>query len=255
MYFRSLILSVFCLLLTSCVTEQKSLLTTPEADVEVRSANHVELAAGYLKIGRYETATSEVQKALKIDPSNSRAHHVAASLAMKLGQFDSAEKSFLKALNFEPENASTAHELGVLLCKSGRRDDGISYLNQAMNNKFFEHKAISALRAGECLGKTQPNVARGYFDKALALNKNLDVALYRKAEVLYLEGYALQARGFYERYMQNRKQNSQTLLLGYRIEKNAKSLKQAEIYAKKLMKEFPNSSEAKRLKQIVGEKG
>jgi len=196
MYFRSLVLPIFCLLLVSCVTEQKSLLTAPEADVQVRSANHVELAAGYLKLSRYETATEEIEKALKIDPSNSRAHHVAASLAMKLGEFDSAEKSFVKALQLDPKNGSTAHELGVLLCKRGRKEDGVSYLNQALNNQFFEHRAISALRAGECLGKTEPSTARSYFDKALALNKNLDVALYRKAEVLYLEGYALQARGY-----------------------------------------------------------
>jgi len=255
MYFRSLILSVFCLLLVSCVTEQKSLLTVPEADVEVRSTNHVELASGYLKLGRYETATEEIQKALKIDPSNSRAHHVAASLAMKLGEFASAEESFVKALKIDPKSGSTAHELGVLLCKRGRKEDGVSYLNQAINNQFFDHRAISALRAGECLGKTEPNTARGYFDKALALNKNLKVALYRKAEVLYLEGFALQARGFYERYMQNRKQNSQTLLLGYRIETNAKSLNQAQIYAEKLLNDFPASTEAKKLKQIVAEKG
>jgi len=255
MYFRSLVLPIFCLLLASCVTEQKSLITAPEADVEVRSSNHVELAAGYLKLNRYETATKEIEKALKIDPSNSRAHHVAASLAMKLGELESAEKSFLTALKLDPKSGSTAHELGVLLCKRGRREDGVSYLNQAINNQFFEHKAISALRAGECLGKTQPNIARGYLDKALALNKNLDVALYRKAEVLYLEGYPMQARGFYERYMQNKKQNSQTLLLGYRIETNAKSLNQAEIYANRLLNEFPASIEAKKLKQIVAEKG
>lgn len=248
---RILVLFISVTLLTACVTEQTALLSTPSTDNEARAGNYIELAAGYINLGRLETAQQEIAKALEVDPKNPKAHHVAAVLSMKLGDRQAAEKSFRQAIAYKPNNGPSAHELGVLLCKSGNRAEGVRLLTQAAQNQFFSSRSLSYLRAGECLGKSSPRKARGYFDQALKLNPNLDVALFRTAEVLYLEGYPVQSRGYFERYMDKRKHNSQTLLLGYRIESSAQSQTQADSYATQLLNDFPNSAETRKLRELM----
>ncbi len=247
MYFKSILLISCMLFLSSCVTEQRALLAEPTKNKATLVNSHIDLATGYIDLERYKIANEELQKALAIDPTSSRAYQVSAILGLRLGMTGQAIESMEQAYKYDPNNGAIAHELGVILCNSGQKQKGLEYFGVAMADQFFASRALSALRAGECIGNAQPNQARGYFDKALSIDPTLKVALYRTAEVLYLEGYPDQARVYFEKYMLNRIHSPETLLLGYRIETKASALPEARDYANELLRNFPTSPQAKKL--------
>lgn len=245
---KFLLLVVVSINIISCVTDSSSL--TRSTDRELKAKAHSELASSYIQLGKYEIAQKELEKAFAADSKYLGSYYVAGVLSLKMGLPKEAEKNFRIATK-DKKNSTAAHELGVLLCRTERAQESIPYFIQAIENPLFTNRAMSNLRAGECVSKYDINKAQNYFTAALTENPNMVVALYRLAEVFYLENKLLRARAYLERYKSTTEVSPQTLYLGYQIENKAQSVKAANEYSKQLLKEFPGSQEAKKIRKSM----
>ena len=247
-------LILISLMTAACVTESKTLITKPAKDLKTKAQAHSELAASYINIGKYEIAQNELEKAFNADSNHSGSYFVAGVLAMKLGLPKDAEKNFRLAAK-DKKNSMAAHELGVLLCRTGRERESIQYFNKAINNPLFPNRGMSNLRAGECISKLNVRKAEEYFNAALDHNSGITVALYRLAEVYYVEDELLRARAYLERFKSASGNSPEVLYLGYQIEDKAKSIKAADEYSDQLLRQFPGSKEAKSLREQLKLRG
>ncbi len=259
-FYKLGLLLVISLLMSACVTETKVTngrlnSAKPAVDNETKADNHTQLAASYMQLEQYIVAEQEVTKALEIDPGNSRANYVAALLSLKLERFTEAEKHFEKAIKKDERNSAAAHDYGVYLCRSGRALESISYFDIAIADPLFINKPISYLRAGECIASSDREKAKQYLLSGLKETPGLTPALYRMAEILYLEKNTLQARAYFERYVAVAGTSPQSLLLGYRIEMQANSTNVADQYRTELLQKYPGSKEASTLRKLIGLRG
>lgn len=237
----------------ACVTDSTTLIA-PSNDSKSKAQAHSELAANYINVGKYEIAQNELKKAFAADSKYSGAYFVAGVLAMKLGSISDAEKNFRIAAK-DKKRSIASHELGVLLCRTGRAKESIPYFEQAISNPLFANRGMSNLRAGECISRLNLKKAKNYFNAALIENPEIIVALYRLAEVYYAEDQLLRARAYLERFEEKAATSAQALYLGYQIENKAKSIKAADAYSERLLKQFPGSKEAKSLRKKIGMRG
>ena len=253
---KASLLAFLCMVNVACVTEgdTKAVLSEPTKDLKSKAQAHSELAASYINIGKYEVAQNELKKAIEADPDYSGSYFVAGVLAMKLGSPEDAEKNFRIAQKDE-RNSAASHELGVLLCRTGRAKESIQYFDKAISNPLFPNKGMSNLRAGECITRLDLKRAEKYLSAVLVENPALIVALYRLAEVYFIDDKLLRARAHLERYKAAAGASPQALFLGYRIENKAKSVKAADEYSEQLLKQFPGSEEAKSLRKEIGLRG
>ncbi len=98
--------------------------------------------------------------------------------------------------------------------------------------------------------RNDPAQAETWLRKALEQNPNNTTALYEMAELSQTQGKALQGRAFLQRYHAQTRPTPQSLWLGVTIESSPDGdpLLRRE-YGVVLTSQFPNSDEARRLKQ------
>lgn len=237
------------LLLAGCATVESGLSEGAE-DAESRAEARTELALGYLKRDELKTARDELEQALEIDPSNTRANYVMAMLQTQLGDPDKAERHYRRSLKSDPGNAVAAHDYGLFLCKEGRVEAAMQQFENALNNPLYRRKTLTNLRAGECLVNmlTDRRGAERYFRAALNANPRLGPALYHMADIAYARGEYLAARGYIERYFATAPDTPASLLLAVKIESKLGAGDVAAKYAARLRKKFASSDEARMLK-------
>ena len=80
----------------------------------------------------YERAIELCDDAIRVNPSDARAHMSRASALAKLGRHREARTSSLRALELEPQYASNVYEAAVIANLSGSEDDAIARLEQAL---------------------------------------------------------------------------------------------------------------------------
>lgn len=237
------------LLLAGCATVDSGP-TEEAADADARAGARTELALGYLKRDQKKTALDELEEALEIAPSHSRANYVMAMLQTQLDHPERADYHYRRALESDPENAVAAHDYGNFLCKQGRVEAAMKQFENALNNPLYERRTLTNLRAGECLinMRTDRRGAEPYFRAALDENPRLAPALYYMADISYARREYLAARAYIERYFSVGPDTPSSLLLAVKIESKLHAKDVAGEYAARLRKKFASSDEARQLK-------
>lgn len=244
------LLSLLGLLLASgCVATGDN--TAPStSSAETRADVQTQLALGYLQRDQKETALEALQDALAIAPDHSRSNYVMAMLQSELGNEDKADRHYRRALRSNPDNSSAAHDYAIFLCQRGRVEQAMEHFQSALDNPLYDRKALTNLRAGECLVRmrTDRRGAEPYFRAALDANSRLAPALYHMADIAYARGEYLAARGYIERYFSTARDTPESLLLAVKIETKLNADDVAKDYAARLKKQFGSSDEARQLK-------
>jgi len=236
-------------LLSACVTEQKlSSSNQGEMKAETLSDLSSRRALSYMKIEQYKTAEDILKDGLKLNSRNSNLNYTYALLKLRLHETDTADEYFDKAVSYDPKNSIAAHDYGYYLCSRNDRKKGIEMFELAISNPLFTQKAKSYLRAGECIFSEDTDRAKNYFLSAYAENNQLSPALFRLAELYYVENKPFKARAYYQRYNSAQGDNPAGLYLGYKIEKLSKADAVAKKLRYSLLTKFPGSPEAARLR-------
>lgn len=213
-------------------------------------ATHLQLGVGYYQAGQFEIARENFNKVLAEDPDNAQANNMLALIEFKLKNYDKAEKYFRRALASGEDDPELMNNFGVFLCERSQFDEAEHWFKKAIAHPRYRHPDQANLNAGVCLmKKPSPAEAERYLRAALDINPKLAPALFQMARISYDAGRTLSARGFIQRYFEVAGDSPETLWLAYKIEHALGNKNEAASYALKLKNRFPDSAEARQLKQ------
>jgi len=84
--------------------------------------------------GRFEEATDQFQRALKIDANDADAAYNLGNVLAQQGNFEAAGKQLQQALQIKPDNAMAAYDLGNVRATQGRLDEAIDQFQRALKS-------------------------------------------------------------------------------------------------------------------------
>lgn len=237
------------LLLAACASTRDS-----EFKENVSEANF-KLGVGYMQSGHLDVATEKLLKALQYNDNYPEAHNAIAVLYEELREYGPAETHFKRAIELKPDYTLARLNHARLLCtrEPVRTAEGESEFQKIAADQANAGATAADAYAGLGLcarRRNDPAQAETWLRKALEQNPNNTTALYEMAELSQTQGKALQGRAFLQRYHAQTRPTPQSLWLGVTIESSPDGdpLLRRE-YGVVLTSQFPNSDEARRLKQ------
>jgi len=242
-----LALLIFMVLLAACATDDG--LNRP-TDRNKAAAIQAELASRYLQVGRLDLARDRINQALALGPRLPSTHTVAAVLQEKIGNKEGAETHYAKAVKLPGSGGAERNNYGQFLCSSERFEEAEEQFDAAIKDAFYANVETAALNAGICASRAgHLDRAERFLRSALERRPNMAEGLLSMASVQQALGNHMGARAFLQRFDATGQQSSESLALGYRIETALRDPKAAALYRQRLLDEFPNSEQAKVLKE------
>jgi type IV pilus assembly protein PilF len=237
---------VCCAFLAGCVTTMSGDRAV-EADKAEVAALNLDLGISYLRQGNLEQAMLKLNKSIADEPNNPTAHRALALVYERLDDLEGAEKEYRTAVKLAPDDPDALNELAIFTCRHGDTREALRYFDRAIAIPRNQGRYIIYANAGTCAKETDLDLAENYLRRSLAENSSFPDALYQMADVSYRLESFLPARAFIERRMAAAPADPAALWLGYRIELKMKSRQGADVFARQLLREFPESVEARML--------
>jgi len=246
---KSVLLVALCALLAACEPSGKTGVRETQGDkVQDAARVRVELGSRYMEQGKYELAQENLQKALEYDANYVDAHTVIAVLYESINDLPKAEEHYRRAAELKQKGGSENNNYGRFLCTQGRYAEGEEYFRRALADPFYQTPALAMANYGTCLLKDgKREEAEKLLRQALALNANDSEALLSLGAVLYDKGEYFKARAFVQRFESLAHPRADALMLGRNIELRLGNASGASEYSRKLLRAFPESSEARAL--------
>lgn len=131
-------------------------------------------------------ARGECEKALKLDPNNSRGHYIYGLVLLDLGEYDNAVDAFQKSVTLDPDNPSAWLKLGTASELSHDRNDAIDLLKRAVEK--FPNDQFLWREYGRIQARHQKwEGARSAFQRVIEINDN-DKDVYQLLSMIPQEG-------------------------------------------------------------------
>ena len=245
---RLILLLIISLLLSSCGTQstrpgEENIKYNPKA-----AELNVRLGAQYISQGEYKLADEKLQRAFKQDPNSSMARWTYAIMQEQLEQPDAADHYYQEALRINSNDSQAQYNYGSFLCRQGKYMESEKHFAKAIADPLYEDKANANLNAGVCLMEVPDyDLAESYFNESLRLQPENRVALYQLAKLNFMQGDYAQAQSYIRDFEEVSPHTPISLWMAFQIESELGNAKIADSYAKKLVNEFPESDEAKRI--------
>jgi type IV pilus assembly protein PilF len=234
--------AVFVLLLSIQACAQSSKLPTNDADAAQYNA---QLGAQYLRRGNLDQAREKLTKALAQDDTNALAHVTYAQLQFQVDKPASAKKHFKLALKLEPDEADHRNSYGIYLCKVESYDMAQEQFREAAENPYYKTPEYALDNAGLCmLDADRLPDAETYLREALRVNPKFGNAYLHMSELMFRQQRLTVAEAYFDRYKVYGQESSESLWLGYKINRDAGDSDVALQFANRLLEEFPSSHEA-----------
>jgi type IV pilus assembly protein PilF len=218
---------------------------TPEGRAEAAGFN-LRLGAAYLQQNNLPSAKEILEKAETQSPDNGDIHSMLALLQERLGDNKKADAEHRTALRLAPESPDVQNNYAVFLCRTGKTNEGVKYFETAAANKLYRTPWAAYTNAGVCLRAANRNDDAAHeFQVALNSNPVYAEAVYQSAEMELLQGKLVDARVRVTAWLLQNKPTAEMLQLAWRIAIAQQDHAAADQLAKRLQKEFPDSSAAK----------
>ncbi|MFB4205128.1 Lipopolysaccharide assembly protein B [wastewater metagenome] len=220
----------------------------PKTDSQQAASANTQLGVRYLQQGEPRQALRKLRKALRQDPDNADAHTVTGIVYERLDRPEQAEKHYRRAVELDGNNGTALNNYGRFLCDRGDVDRGLTMFDRAADNPLYDRVAVALTNAGNCaLNAGRKDVGEDYLLRALEANKTFPPALLRMARLRYEQGHYLNARAFYQRYLDAAPQTAQSAWLGLRIEHELGNQDAVASYRLLLNNRFPESPETRQM--------
>ncbi len=217
----------------------------------VRAAEvNTRLGIGYLERGDMQLAMEKLQSALRQDSAHVPAIVTLAMIHEELGNRSQAQRHYRQAIRHAPDDGATLNSYAVFLCRQGDFADAEANFERALQDPFYATPEVALLNAGACArraGKLEQ--AESHLRNALDIDPELSGALYHLAQLYYQKEEPFRARAFLQRFEATGEVEPEALLLGYRIESSLGNSPDANQYVSQLEDHFPDSREARELRQ------
>ena len=213
------------------------------------------LGVGYMQSGNFQVATEKLTKALQYNDDYPEAHNALAVLYEEIREYGPAETHYKRAIDSKPDYTLAKLNYARFLCMREpiRTAEGESAFEKIAADPASAGASAADAYAGLGLCARQrndPAQAETWLRKALELDPNNTSALYALAELSQTQNKTLQGRAFLQRYHARTRPTAQSLWLGVAIEQASDGDSQLRReYGVLLLSQFPNSDEARRLKQ------
>lgn len=249
---KILLCAALLLGLQACVTTTTSVF---KKDDTAAAAYNVQLCIDYMRQNNLSEAKDKIDKALEQDPKSADAHFVAGILYDRINENRKADEFYSKAISIDSKNADYLNGYAAFLCRKGNRQRGEKMALKAADDPLYKTPQDALLNAGNCaLDDGRPLKAEEHFRRALKFQPNFPPVLMQMSELEFRSKNYLPARAFLERYQQYAPATAQSLWLGVRIERALGNMSAAEIYARRLKRDFATSDEAKALLELENNK-
>lgn len=250
---RSLTVLLIAGLLAACATTSDP--TSVRGGVDrvspVRGAEiNTRLGIGYLERGQLQIAMEKLQLALQHDPDHVPAHLTLALIHEQIGDAQNARRHYRQAARLAPNDGGTQNAYAVFLCRQGEFPEADRRFLSATEDPFYATPEVAWTNAGACARRSGDlDKANQYLRQALEHDPEYPDPLYHLAEINYQQGEAFRARAFLQRYEAFAAPEAAALWLGYQIETRLGNATEANQYASRLDREFPDSDQARELRR------
>ena len=206
---------------------------------------NTELGVAYMQRGQLAVAKRKLDRALRENPDDANVHSARALLFERLGQPARADREFRAALELAPHNPDYENDYAIYLCNSGRTQEGVKYFLDAARNPLYLTPADAYNNAGVCL-----RVAHHYqqadkmFRTALAVSPDFEQAAWQLANLDFKRGRYPQAHALIKQFLTANSETPDMLLLAVKVARAQGDALGAQLYARRLQLDFPNSAEA-----------
>jgi type IV pilus assembly protein PilF len=209
-----------------------------------------QLGARYYRKGDYDLARDRLQLALKQDPKNGFAWSTLGLTYEALGNVRLAEDAYDSAVRVAPRDYKIQENYAVFLCRQGRFDDARGYFDKAIKAPTNDYSERTYTNAGVCMmQKPDYAAAEQYLRAALERRPNHGEALLQMSVLSYETGDNLKARAFLQRYLGSNMPTAPVLYHGILIEEKLGDDTARREYAMQLLRDFPDSAEAERIRR------
>lgn len=238
-------LPLFAACLSACVS------TAPDRGSSKDAAKaNTDLAAAYLQRGDVDFAMKMVDKALEQDDEFAPAYLVKGAILARAKEFDEADDYYEDAARYAGEDAVVLNNVAAYYCERGRYRHGEEIFLDVARMPTFSRPAIAYTNAGMCARRIPaPDRAEQHFRRALGLEPTYRLALWHMASLCLEQGENLDARAFLQRLEGVQRLGPDGLWLGVRIERGLRDEAAARRYADILLRDFPESPEARQLSE------
>jgi len=233
---------------TGCVTtETTSRGAGPSEDA---AETNYQLGAQYYRNGSYDLARARLERSVELDPRNANVHSLLALTMVQLGNHRLANESFSRAVRMGPNNKNVRNSYAVYLCQQRRYDEALEQFDRAIGIHENDNAWVEMTNAGVCVAQ-KPDLAKAeeYFRSALDLRSTFGEALIQMAALKHRTEDDLTARAFLQRYLAANPPSAPVLYLAVQIETVRGDDRAATDYMNELLRDFPESAEARLMLQ------
>jgi type IV pilus assembly protein PilF len=212
---------------------------------------NTELGIDYMRRGDLPLAVKKLDRALRENPDSPDVHSARALLFVRLREPKQADREFREALRLAPKNPNFQNNYAVYLCSVGRVDEGVKTFLRVAQNPLYMSPELAYENAGVCLRSVHRYVeATQMFKQALAIRPNFAQAAWEVADLDYRQGRLAQARREIDAFLASNQETPDLLLLAVKVTRAQKDPLDAELYARRLQLDFPNSAQARSLADL-----
>lgn len=212
---------------------------------------NTELGIAYMQRGELAVAKNKLDLAVKENPADPNVHSARALLFARLQEAARADHEFREALRLAPRNPNFQNNYAVYLCSNGREAEGVKYFLEAARNPLYLTPAAAYANAGVCLRSAHRYTeAARMFRAALAVQPGFAQAEWQLVDMDFRRGRLAQARSQITRYLSSYQETPDLLLLAVKIMRAQRDELDAELYARKLQLDFPDSAQAHALASL-----
>ena len=242
---KLLVVTAIISILCGCVSSTTDVRRFQQRD-DAAEQNY-QLGAQYFRNGSYVLALDRLQRALEYDSRMASAHSMLASTHAQLGNTRLATESFNRAVRLAPRDHDIRNAYAVFLCGQRNYDEAQKQFDRAIKGRQNDNPEIMMSNAGVCMAK-KPDLALAeqYFRQAIERRPGYGEALIQLAALKHRTGDSLTARAFLQRYFARNAATAVVLDLAIQIETELGDDRAATNYLNRLLRDFPDSPEARR---------
>jgi type IV pilus assembly protein PilF len=212
---------------------------------------NTELGIAFMRRGQLAVAQKTLDRALREDPDSPDVHSARALLFARLREPRRADREFREALRLAPKDPDYQNNYAVYLCSVGRIDKGVKIFTEVANNPLYMTPQFAYENAGICLRSAHRDVAAAQmFRNALAVRPGFAQAVWELADLDFSEGKLAAARRQIDAFLASNPETPDLLLLAVKVTRAQNDPLDAELYARRLQLDFPNSAQARALADL-----
>ena len=219
----------------------------PEADAADASELNYQLGARYYQNGKYDLARDRLLLAIELQPKMAVAHTTLGMTYEALDNLRLATESYENAVRVAPRDFDVQNAYAVFLCRQRDFDGAREYFEKAADHPENDNAERTLTNAGLCMAqKPDAAAAERLFRAALDRRATYGEALLQMCLLKFREEEFMSSRAFLQRLMSSSPSTPGILLLAAEIEGKLGNERGREEYMNQLLREFPQSPEARR---------